>query len=561
MTSNNAAQSPIKHKLPVQQLSILGRYPLPSTSCRLTSPAICRFAEPLASTSLLPYLPEMIRSFGVPDAEVGKWTGTCAATFSVFQASMGIAWGRASDRYGRKPAILLGLTVTMITSLLFGFSKSLAVAIFARAVAGAGNGNVGIIRTTVAEMVPYKELQPRAFSIMPLVWNIGSIFGPAIGGALANPLRIEPGERPASGSLFEQFPYALPNIVSACFFFIGIVTGFLFLHETLETRKDARDTGLLLGRKVVSSVKVVARSLRSRVQLVPESLEERQPLIKPSDDEPPPTSKKYIAPPPWKDVLTKQTLINLALYAGLAMHNMAFDQVLPVYLSDKRPDPHAPRDNFFNFAGGFGLSSKTIGQLNAAYAVYGMFMQFLVFPPLARRFGILRCYRVASIVFPIIYALVPFTLLLPTLETQVAACFVLQLLKESCAIFAFPCSTILLTNSATSLRIVGTINGVATSVSAIGRAAGPALTGLMYTLGAKKGYLIAPWWFLTAVALIAAVPVLFVVEQDGFGDHEPANEEPLGQRDQEDLLVAGGTKGAVQANGQSGSAPAPATTP
>ena len=94
-------------------------------------------------------------------------------TAATGQAIMGIPWGRFSDIYGRKPAILLGLTSTMLTSLMWGFSKNLPTAIVARALAGAGNGNVGIIRTVVAEMVPYKELQPRAFSIMPLVWNVG----------------------------------------------------------------------------------------------------------------------------------------------------------------------------------------------------------------------------------------------------------------------------------------------------------------------------------------------------------------------------------------------------
>lgn len=36
-------------------------------------------------------------------------------------------------------------------------------------------------RTAVAEMVPWKELQPRAFSLMPLVFNIGAVFGPVLG--------------------------------------------------------------------------------------------------------------------------------------------------------------------------------------------------------------------------------------------------------------------------------------------------------------------------------------------------------------------------------------------
>ena len=61
----------------------------------------------------------------------------------------------------------------MITCLLFGFSKNLAWAIVARSLAGASSGTVGIIRTTVAELVPERELQPKAFSLMPLVWSIG----------------------------------------------------------------------------------------------------------------------------------------------------------------------------------------------------------------------------------------------------------------------------------------------------------------------------------------------------------------------------------------------------
>ncbi len=120
----------------------------------------------------------MVKSFNVPEDEIGKWAGICAGMFSLCQAVMGIPWGLFSDRFGRKYSILLGLCTNMFTSLLWGFSTNLTMAITARGIAGAGNGNVGIIRTTVAEMVPFKELQPRAFSLMPLVWNLGSIFGP-----------------------------------------------------------------------------------------------------------------------------------------------------------------------------------------------------------------------------------------------------------------------------------------------------------------------------------------------------------------------------------------------
>ena len=68
----------------------------------------------------------------------------------------------------------------MASSLGFGFARSLAWAIAARSVAGASAGTIGIIRTTVAEMVPERALQPRAFSVMPLVWSVSCARPPTL---------------------------------------------------------------------------------------------------------------------------------------------------------------------------------------------------------------------------------------------------------------------------------------------------------------------------------------------------------------------------------------------
>jgi MFS family permease len=80
----------------------------------------------------------------------------------------------------------------------------------------------------VAEMVPEKELQPRAFSIMPLVWSMGSIFGPSLGGFFAKPVENLPGLFGES-KLFTKFPFLLPNLVASSLFLVGITTGILFL--------------------------------------------------------------------------------------------------------------------------------------------------------------------------------------------------------------------------------------------------------------------------------------------------------------------------------------------
>lgn len=509
----------------------------------------------------------MVESFQIPQNEVGKWAGVCAAVFSMCQALMGIPWGRFSDRYGRKPAILLGLSSTMLTTLLWGFSKGLPMAIIARALAGAGNGNVGILRTSVAEMVPWKELQPRAFSIMPLVWNVGSILGPSIGGALANPFNVKPGEQRPNASLLEMFPYALPNIVGAVFFSIGITTGILFLEETLEGAgpDQRKDYGLMLGKKLVGGFKYIYVRAKRLVgfqgkDVQPESPNgETEPLLKRKAVEDEEDSlafevKPKLPPPHWREVLNRQAFVNLVVYALLAMHAMAFDQLIPVFAQHDplgTPDstPYSPP---LKFAGGFGLSSYQIGLMSTCYGISGIFVQFFVFPPLCRRLGVLYLLKISACIFPILYILTPFTALLPTTQWQVGCMFTIMALKCLCGIFAFPCSTILLTNSASSLRTLGTLNGIATSASAVGRAAGPAMAGVIFSVGVKKGYVIAPWWFLAGVSIVAAIPIWWLVEGEGFGGDDEVSDEEDEDTEVEDNLQVAGLEGEAQAMGKSG---------
>jgi MFS family permease len=96
---------------------------------------------------------------------------------------VGLPWGQLSDFYGRKPIVLCGLLGTVAATLVFGFSTTYTQALIARIAAGLLNGNIGVLRTMVAEMVVEREHQARAFSVLPFVWNAGSILGPVIGGA------------------------------------------------------------------------------------------------------------------------------------------------------------------------------------------------------------------------------------------------------------------------------------------------------------------------------------------------------------------------------------------
>ncbi|CAI6337806.1 unnamed protein product [Periconia digitata] len=495
-----------ERRLPVKQLVIL---------------SICRFAEPLSLTSVFPYIPEMMESFGVPENDIASWAGWTSAIFSLCQAVTGIPWGAASDRFGRKPIILVGLFNTMCTMLLWGFSTSLPMAITARALQGLGNGNVGILRTTVAELCPWKELQPRAFSIMPLVFTIGSIFGPTLGGALSNPLRVDP-RAPKGDKFLERFPYCPPNIVAATIFAVGIITGWLFLKESMESKKNDRDLGLIVGEKITGCY----RTIFNRPTHEKKTLPEEEPLLgqpKLADDEENDlTNSKSTAveeAPPMRDVLSFQTTLNLAVYALLAMYSIAYDQLLPVYMHHPVQSISSPAVSLpLKFTGGFGIDSRRIGAIFTIYSIICMLFQFLLFPPMTRKLGVLRCLRISFLIYPAVYFVTPFVSLLPTARTREIGIIFVLIFRGLAGTFAFPTSTIMITNSAPSLQVLGTINGLATSVSAVGRAAGPAIGGNLFSYGVKKGYIILPFWSLSAFALAAWIPTLWLVEGDGFGD-------------------------------------------
>lgn len=202
--------------------------------------------------SIFPYAYRMIESFDLTDNEnqISMYAGMLITAFAFAEFSTGMLWGRVSDRLGRKPVLVMGLVGTALSMVSFGFAKSLPGAIISRALGGLLNGNVGVLQTTVAELVTKKEHQPRAYSIMPFVWCLGSIIGPAMGGALAMPCEAYPWLFP-KGSTFDEYPFLLPNLVCVVILVFGICNGLLFLEETHAEKKYRRDVGLKAGDRLL----------------------------------------------------------------------------------------------------------------------------------------------------------------------------------------------------------------------------------------------------------------------------------------------------------------------
>lgn len=127
-------------------------------------------------------------------------------------------WGRAADwaRFGRKRVVLVGLLGTAASCLGFGLSTSFWQALLLRSLGRVTNGNVGVLRTMVSEVVRERRYQSRAFLLLPMTLNVGVIVGPVLGGLLADPAASYP-DLFGEVDFFRRYPYAAPNLLSAFF--------------------------------------------------------------------------------------------------------------------------------------------------------------------------------------------------------------------------------------------------------------------------------------------------------------------------------------------------------
>lgn len=108
--------------------------------------------------------------------------GLLMATYSLMQFLFAPILGRLSDRFGRRPVLLVSLAGTVAGYLLFAFHRSLAVLFLARAIGGLFGANVSTAQAVIADVTPPEE-RARGMGLIGAAFGLGFILGPAIGGA------------------------------------------------------------------------------------------------------------------------------------------------------------------------------------------------------------------------------------------------------------------------------------------------------------------------------------------------------------------------------------------
>jgi len=187
-------------------------------------------AEAINICFLFPFMAFMLEDMGFTGHRLGYYCGALAASFCTGQFISSYAWGYLSDRYGRKPTLVIGTLGTAVGTAIFGFSRSFPQAVFGRVMSGILSGNLGILKTYLTEITDESN-RTKAFAILQTSGSIGNIIGPLIGGLLSKPASKYP-KIFKPNSIWHHFPYLFPCILCVVNSILASAMCFLFLKET-----------------------------------------------------------------------------------------------------------------------------------------------------------------------------------------------------------------------------------------------------------------------------------------------------------------------------------------
>ncbi|KAI0097733.1 major facilitator superfamily domain-containing protein [Nemania sp. FL0031] len=469
--------------------------------------AIVRLAEPIALTSIFPYAWALVRHFQVGnEQDASFYAGLLISAFSLTEALMGMYWGGLSDRIGRKPVLVLGCLGTMLSMIVVGFATNVWVALLGRSFGGLLNGNIGVIQTMVGELVTKPEHEPRAFAVMPFVWALGTIIGPAIGGIFADPHQTWP-EIFTENSWFAEFPYLLPNVICATLLLVSIILGWLLLEETHpdmqprvmmpENSYTTDETPLLETSDALKQPPVDLRSetygsFRSRGSL---DFASRTRCMKESE------KREH------SSIFNKRTMALIISLSIFTYHSMTYDHLMPIFFEDKKAqfgDMFVATFRPFYSPGGLGLSMQTVGMILAVNGAIALFVQIVVFPIAAEKIGVFRLFLFVTALHPIAYLIVPSLVYVPDSILFSAIYFCLSV-RNLLSIVLYPLLLILIKESAPSPSMLGKINGLAASAGAACRMIAPPVAGYLYSFGSQVDCTAIAWYGSAIIAMVGSI--------------------------------------------------------
>jgi len=187
------------------------------------------FIDLLGFGILIPILPAFAtKVLGVDEAAIG----IAIASYSFIQFIFNPVLGKLSDKYGRKPVIVFCLIVNALGYVIFAFTSSYLLLLLSRVVAGIGGSSISVAQAYIAD-VTTKENRSKGMGLIGSAFGLGFVFGPLIGGYLA------------------EYGYMVTGLAAGGFSLIAFVVTLLFLPESLTKGEESISEKQITKKKLI----------------------------------------------------------------------------------------------------------------------------------------------------------------------------------------------------------------------------------------------------------------------------------------------------------------------
>lgn len=176
---------------------------------------------------IIPILYSYSKKFGLSDFQ----NGLLFASFSICQFISTPIIGRLSDKYGRRPMLLISIIGTALSFLIMAYAPNFIFLFIARALDGLTAGNIPVAFAVISDTTKPEERE-KAFGMVGAAFNFGFVFGPAI------------------SALTFSMGSAVPFIIAAAITFVAVAMTYFYLPETNRHMGEISDAKLFDFRKM-----------------------------------------------------------------------------------------------------------------------------------------------------------------------------------------------------------------------------------------------------------------------------------------------------------------------
>ncbi|TPX59174.1 hypothetical protein PhCBS80983_g02649 [Powellomyces hirtus] len=469
--------------------------------------------EGILEAMLIPLYPFIVRSVGdIPEDQVGYYSGLLGSAFYAPLLLTNIGWGFTSDKVGRRPILILGLLMGIVSASLLTFGTSFSQIFTARFLAGCFGATSTVTKGMLGELFSDDKGRSWGYAMYGVVYGLAGILGPLLAGALVDPHLKWP--HLFAGEWWEKRPFALPCGFGGLMMAGDSPCDVAFMPQSvadyeavLQTEVDERRVSLSGENDAEKKTSTEIFSLSDGDEDEEDEEDENgtaRPLNKAQQQ---PLGNTIARDPHLKParhpLLTNRTLFPIGFYCTIAFVNMVDMTAIPLFFSAKLGN------------GGLGLAASTAALYLSTIAITKLLGQITTFRyvvSLLGKYGTFTAgawaFTVGNIAMACIVAMFatvrsdstdvsPFLFLAPVL--------IVLGIAEVLGYLA----VILLITDSVEPRYLGLSHGFASTCSAAARTLAPTVAGAVWQWGIVLGGM------ATGIVFAFAATIAFLVVLGG----------------------------------------------